>query len=67
MRIALLEFLREARQNLRLRFISVERNGFGTAAFDDSLAYADYAGDVEARAQKILGKGGILALCAWQD
>ena len=67
MRIALLEFLREARQNLRLRFISVERNGFGTAAFDDSLAYADYVGDVEARAQKILEKGGILALCAWQD
>lgn len=44
---ALLEFLRETRRNLKLRFISVERNGFGTTAFDDSLAYADYAEDVE--------------------
>lgn len=45
---ALLEFLRETRQNLKLRFIGVERNGFGTTAFDDSLGYADYARDVEA-------------------
>jgi len=45
---ALLEFLRETRQNLKLRFISVERNGFGTTNFDDSLGYVDYAGDVEA-------------------
>jgi hypothetical protein len=45
---AMLEFLRETRQNLKLRFIGVERNGFGTTAFQESLAYADYAEDVEA-------------------
>lgn len=45
---AMLEFLRETRQKLKLRFIGVERNGFGTTAFDDSLGYADYAEDVEA-------------------
>ncbi len=45
---ALLEFLRETRENLELRFVSVERNGFGTTAFDDSLGYNDYAEDVEA-------------------
>ena len=45
---AMLEFLRETRQNLKLRFIGVERNGFGTTAFDESLGYADYAEDVEA-------------------
>jgi non-heme chloroperoxidase len=45
---AMLEFLRETRQNLKLRFIGVERNGFGATAFDDSLGYEDYAEDVEA-------------------
>lgn len=45
---AMLEFLRETRQNLELRFIGVERNGFGSTAFDESLGYADYAEDVEA-------------------
>ena len=45
---AMLEFLRETRQNLKLRFIGVERNGFGTTAYDESLGYADYAEDVEA-------------------
>ena len=44
---ALLEFLRTTRENLKLRFIAVERNGFGNTAFDDSLDYADYASDVE--------------------
>jgi len=44
----MLEFLRETRQNLKLRFIGVERNGFGTTACDESLGYADYAEDVEA-------------------
>jgi pimeloyl-ACP methyl ester carboxylesterase len=45
---ALLEFLRTTRENLELRFIAVERNGFGATPFDDSLDFADYAGDVEA-------------------
>ena len=44
---ALLEFLRDTRENLELRFIAVERNGFGHTAFDNSLGYADYAADVE--------------------
>lgn len=44
---ALLEFLRTTRENLKLRFIAVERNGFGHTAFDETLGYADYAGDVE--------------------
>jgi non-heme chloroperoxidase len=44
---ALLEFLRTTRENLKLRFIAVERNGYGTTAFDDTLGYADYADDVD--------------------
>ena len=43
---AMLEFLRETRQRLKLRFIGVERNGFGTTAFDESLGYAHYAENV---------------------
>lgn len=43
---ALLEFLRASRENLRLRFIAVERNGFGHTAFDSALGYDDYADDV---------------------
>lgn len=44
---ALLEFLRTTRENLKLRFIAVERNGLGQTAFDNTLGFADYAGDVE--------------------
>ena len=43
---ALMEFLRTTRENLKLRFIAVERNGFGNTLFDDTLDYADYANDV---------------------
>ena len=43
---ALMEFLRTTRENMKLRFISVERNGFGTTAYDSELGYADYADDV---------------------
>jgi non-heme chloroperoxidase len=35
------EFARELRERLRLRVISVERNGFGMTPFDPSLGYAD--------------------------
>ncbi|MCB1690992.1 MAG: alpha/beta hydrolase [Halioglobus sp.] len=45
---ALLEFLRTTRENLQLRVIAVERNGFGVTGFDDALGYEDYAEDVEA-------------------
>lgn len=44
---ALMEFLRTTREELKLRFIAVERNGFGNTAFDSALDYADYADDVE--------------------
>lgn len=44
---ALMEFLRTTREGMKLRFIGVERNGFGNTGFDSSLDYADYADDVD--------------------
>jgi pimeloyl-ACP methyl ester carboxylesterase len=44
---ALLEFLRTTRENLGLRFIAIERNGFGHTQFDETLGHTDYAEDVE--------------------
>ncbi len=44
---ALMEFLRTTREGMKLRFIAVERNGFGDTGFDSSLGYADYADDVD--------------------
>lgn len=38
----LTEFIRSTRQQLGLRMISVERNGFGESKFDPALSYADY-------------------------
>ena len=35
------------RSDLNLRFITVERNGFGQTAFDETLTMADYVSDVE--------------------
>jgi non-heme chloroperoxidase len=40
------EFARELRERLRLRFISVERNGFGMTPLDESLGYAEAVDDV---------------------
>ena len=40
------EFARELREQLRLRVISVERNGFGMRGFDGTLGYADAVDDV---------------------
>jgi len=45
--IRLLDFLETMRRNLNLRFITVERNGFGQTAFDETLTMADYVDDVE--------------------
>ncbi|MDG1474267.1 MAG: alpha/beta hydrolase [Porticoccaceae bacterium] len=45
--IRLLDFLRTMRQSLNLRFITVERNGFGQTAFNPMLGMADYVKDVE--------------------
>jgi pimeloyl-ACP methyl ester carboxylesterase len=42
----LTEFARSLRETLRLRVISVERNGFGRTPFDPSLGYGDGAADV---------------------
>jgi non-heme chloroperoxidase len=42
----LTEFARTSREALRVRVISVERNGFGESALDTSLGYADYNAEV---------------------
>lgn len=46
--LELTEFLRTLRQRLKLRLISVERNGFGDTAFRPDWTYADYAAEVRA-------------------
>ncbi len=45
--IRLLDFLQTMRRELNLRFITVERNGFGQTTFDASLTMTDYVRDVE--------------------
>lgn len=42
----LTEFARSSRDELGLRVISVERNGFGESTFDPALGYADYNAEV---------------------
>jgi non-heme chloroperoxidase len=42
----LTEFARTSREELRVRVVSVERNGFGESALDTSLGYADYNAEV---------------------
>jgi non-heme chloroperoxidase len=42
----LTEFARTSREALRVRVISVERNGFGESALDTSLGYADYDAEI---------------------
>lgn len=44
----LTEFARTTREQLGLRVISVERNGFGQSAFDPDLGYDDYVNEVQA-------------------
>ncbi|MFI5802130.1 alpha/beta fold hydrolase [Streptomyces sp. NPDC051561] len=39
------DFFRSTRENLNLRLISVERNGFGDTAFDKKLGKADFVAD----------------------
>ncbi|MEU5577248.1 alpha/beta hydrolase [Streptomyces huasconensis] len=41
----LTDFFRSTREDLGLRFISVERNGFGDTEFDEDLGKADFAED----------------------
>ena len=45
--IRLLDFLRTMRQDLSIRIISIERNGFGQTEFNKNLTVSDYARDVE--------------------
>ena len=45
--IRLLDFLRTMRQDLNIRMITVERNGFGQTQFNPNLDMSDYAKDVE--------------------
>lgn len=42
----LTEFARSMREALGLRFVSVERNGFGESPFDPDLGYADYNAEI---------------------
>lgn len=42
----LTEFARSTRQQLGLRIVSVERNGFGESPFDPALGYADYNNEI---------------------
>lgn len=44
----LTEFLSTLRKQLKLRVISVERNGFGQTAYDPAGTYGSYAAEVEA-------------------
>lgn len=47
------DFLRTTRENLGLRMISVERNGFGDTAYHPSLGFDDYTKDVESVLDKL--------------
>ncbi|WP_218649655.1 alpha/beta fold hydrolase [Pseudomonas taiwanensis] len=46
--LALTDFLRSLREQLDLRFITLERNGFGQTAFDPAGNYQSYAEEVAA-------------------
>jgi len=46
--IRLLDFLQGMREDLKIRIITVERNGYGQTAFDPSLEMADFSVEVEA-------------------
>ncbi|MGI9322263.1 MAG: alpha/beta fold hydrolase, partial [Pseudomonadales bacterium] len=61
--IRLLDFLRSMRQELGIRVISVERNGFGETAFNPALDMADYASDVEAALARLgVGKFALFGI-----
>jgi len=57
------EFARPERERLRLRVVSVERNGFGETAFDPSLGYADAVDDVLAVLESLeVGRFAVVAI-----
>src|SRR5690606_28379940 len=57
----LTEFARTMRQELGLRIVSVERNGFGESEFDPDLGYGDYVEEVLAVAA-LLGGGKVAVM-----
>ena len=59
----LTEFARSSREALRVRVISVERNGFGESALDTSLGYDDYNAEVLAVLDHLgIGRFAIMAI-----
>jgi len=57
------EFARDLRERMRLRVVSVERNGFGMTPFDESLGYADAVDDVlEVLAMLQIGRFAVVAI-----
>lgn len=44
---AITEFVRSLRESLKIRIISVQRNGFGDTVLDTSHGYADFAAETE--------------------
>jgi non-heme chloroperoxidase len=56
-------YLETLRQQLHLRFITVERNGFGDTPYDPDWGYADYVGEVKAVLDHLgTGKFAMLAI-----
>lgn len=56
-------YLETLRRRLHLRFVSVERNGFGDTPFDPAWSFADYVGEVRAVVDHLkLGRFSIVAI-----
>ncbi|MGW8375776.1 alpha/beta hydrolase [Streptomyces sp. ODS28] len=57
------EYLRTTRQNLGVRLISVERNGFGGTEYDGKLGFHDYSDDVQAVLDRLgIKKAPVIAI-----
>ncbi|MFG2223467.1 alpha/beta fold hydrolase [Streptomyces sp. NPDC048644] len=57
------DFFRSTRESLRLRLLSVERNGFGDTAYDPKLGKADFADDALQVLDRIgVGKVTVVAI-----
>jgi len=51
--VGMVDYLRSMRRVLKLRFIVVERNGFGDTPFDAKWGYGDYVADIAAVLDKV--------------
>ncbi len=59
----LLEFARTLREELRVRVLSVERNGLGETPFDPSVGYPEHAADVWALLDRLgIGEASLMAI-----